>query len=160
MSESMSCVIRLDNSLSEACFKRLRFLQSAFHPPWSTAQLQAQLVSDKGLNFGLLLDGQLVGFVFYQCLFEQAEILQIAIDPSYQQRGLAVRLLLSSFALIQQQKIEAVLLEVRKSNLAAIKLYKRLSFTLDGKRKGYYPSDVNGQREDALLFTKVLSAGD
>ena len=105
---------------------------------------------------GVMLDRQLVGFVFYQILFEQAEILQVAIDPSYQQRGLAVKLLLKSFTHLQlHNKVESVLLEVRASNLAAIKLYEHLDFSLDGRRKRYYPS-VDGSREDALLYTKTL----
>lgn len=156
----MSSFVILESCLDSADFLSLEQLQKAFHPPWSTKQLQAQLASSKGLNMGVVVDQQLVGLVFHQVLFEQAEILQIAINPSYQQRGLAAQLLLKSFAHLQaQHKVESVLLEVRASNFAAIKLYDRLEFSLDGRRKGYYPS-VDGQREDALLYTKTLVAND
>jgi len=156
----VSSLIFLDNTLNTETFQRLEILQNSFHPRWSTKQLQSQLANSRGLNMGLIQDRQLVGFVFYQILFEQAEILQIAIDPSYQQRGLAAKLLLSSFTHLQlHKKVESVLLEVRASNLAAIKLYQHLTFSLDGRRKGYYPS-VDGPREDALLYTKTLLKND
>jgi ribosomal-protein-alanine N-acetyltransferase len=43
-----------------------------------------------------------------------------------------------------------VLLEVRKSNKAAIALYEKYGFKRLGVRKGYYPA-ANG-REDALVL--------
>lgn len=160
ISKTVSAFIFLDNPLNTEIFQRLQILQNTFYPPWSAKQLEGQLVSSKGLNMGVMCDQQLVGFIFYQILFEQAEILQVAIDPSYQQRGLAAKLLLKSFTHLQLQKqVESVLLEVRASNLAAIKLYEHLDFSLNGRRKGYYPSE-QGSREDALLYTKTLLEND
>lgn len=156
----MSSFIFLDNSLDSTAIQSLESLQKVFHPPWNVRQLQAQLVSSKGLNMGVMVNQQLVGFVFYQVLFEQAEILQVAISPSYQQRGLAAQLLLKSFAHLKaQHKVESILLEVSASNTTAIMLYERLEFSLDGRRKDYYPS-VDGKREDALLYTKLLKTND
>jgi len=42
-----------------------------------------------------------------------------------------------------------VMLEVRKSNLPAQKLYEALGFSITGIRKGYYSDDG----EDALAMT-------
>jgi [ribosomal protein S18]-alanine N-acetyltransferase len=54
----------------------------------------------------------------------------------------------------RRQSIVRVLLEVRKSNLPAQKLYEAMGFSTTGIRKGYY-SD-NG--EDALAMTLELDA--
>jgi ribosomal-protein-alanine N-acetyltransferase len=47
-----------------------------------------------------------------------------------------------------------VTLEVRKSNLAAQKLYESMGFLTTGVRKGYYSDDG----EDALAMTLELAA--
>ena len=51
-----------------------------------------------------------------------------------------------------QHKIRIVLLEVRRSNRAAIKLYRGLDFTALGVRKGYY-ADTG---EDAIEMILAL----
>jgi ribosomal-protein-alanine N-acetyltransferase len=48
--------------------------------------------------------------------------------------------------------IEKAILEVRRSNLPAIRLYERLGFEPAGVRKGYY-QDTG---EDALVYTRQV----
>ena len=43
------------------------------------------------------------------------------------------------------------MLEVRPSNLRALKVYAQYGFTEIGRRKAYYPAH-NGQREDAIVM--------
>ena len=153
----MLSLLVLDQSHSSQCLAQLAALQlKCFSPSWSTNQLKQQFTSQRGLSFALLEAGQLRGFIYYQLLFEQAELLQIGIDPSYHQRGFAEHLLITSLSALKQKSIERVLLEVRESNAAAIKLYQRQLFVLDGRRKNYYPSNSSGTREDALLFSLGL----
>lgn len=154
--------LKLLNSATLVCdITRLVSLQqSCFQPPWSIALIEQQLAGKRGISIALLDNGFLVGFVFYQLLFDEAEILQIAIDPSYQQRGLANELLVKSFAQLQQQGVNRILLEVRASNLGAIKLYQSLHFLLDGRRKNYYPSSIANVKEDALLYSLMLAPND
>ena len=47
-------------------------------------------------------------------------------------------------------------LEVRVSNLGAIKLYERFGFTARGVRRGYYTDN----REDALIMWRDADPGD
>ena len=49
-------------------------------------------------------------------------------------------------------KIKKILLEVREGNLAAINLYKKMDYKIDGIRKGYYKK----YKEDAILMSKNL----
>lgn len=74
----------------------------------------------------------------------------IAVIESYRRRGIAERLINAAFTLYPQA--ELALLEVRASNTAAQKLYKKLDFIQTGIRKSYYSDPT----EDALLMTKTL----
>jgi ribosomal-protein-alanine N-acetyltransferase len=66
----------------------------------------------------------------------------------------ARRLLNRVLAYARDQSISRVTLEVRKSNLAAQKLYESMGFVTTGLRKGYYSDDG----EDALAMTLELAA--
>ncbi len=65
----------------------------------------------------------------------EREILFIAVDPAYRRRGIAKRLLQDELAGSRGEWF----LEVRESNLAAIRLYQSLGFRVAGRRENYYP---------------------
>lgn len=84
----------------------------------------------------------------------QADLLNIAVAPEAQRRGIARSLLLFLLGLLGDG-IDSIFLEVRASNHGAIRLYEDLGFNQVGLRPGYYPA-ANG-REDALVFALALS---
>jgi ribosomal-protein-alanine acetyltransferase len=61
----------------------------------------------------------------------EVEVLNIAVDPQFRRRGIAMRLLRSIRA-------DHLILEVRESNLAARNLYEKLGFREIGRRDKYY----------------------
>jgi len=75
---------------------------------------------------------------------EGFDIIYIYVLPSYRGKGIAKKMI-SSF--IDNFKPKEIMLEVRKSNKAAINLYKSLSFEVISERKSYYK---NG--EDAWVM--------
>ncbi|MFL0795940.1 MAG: ribosomal protein S18-alanine N-acetyltransferase [Cellvibrionaceae bacterium] len=96
---------------------------------------------------------QLVGYVCFSSVCDEAELLIIGIDPSFQKKGFGMGLLNSALEEVKLSGVLSVFLEVRGSNLPAIALYERSGFVKTGRRKGYYPSAIAGaDREDALLF--------
>lgn len=125
--------------------------QACFSHPWSERQLSAQLNHARNHCFGLFELNQLVGFAVFSTVLDEAELLQIAIVPEQQGRGLAAELLSQSIRILQQADITRFMLEVRASNVAAIRLYEKFGFSEDGRRKGYYPTA--GGREDAVLMS-------
>jgi ribosomal-protein-alanine N-acetyltransferase len=64
----------------------------------------------------------------------EREILFIAVDPAYRRRGIAKGLLQNEL----DSSRGAWFLEVRESNLAAIRLYETLGFQTAGRREEYY----------------------
>ncbi|WP_437711188.1 ribosomal protein S18-alanine N-acetyltransferase [Sorangium sp. So ce448] len=83
---------------------------------------------------------------------DELHVLNVATCPAARRRGLATALMNRSLEYAQQQQVRLILLEVRRSNRAAIRLYRKLGFTAMGVRPRYY-SD-NG--EDAIEMVLTL----
>ena len=104
----------------------------------------------------LLKDRQPVAAIWYQCVAERAEVIDLRVLASERRQGLGRQLLWASLTALEG--VGAVELEVRSSNVAARTLYESLGFSETGSRPNYYAT-VNG-REDAILMTLALNHGD
>lgn len=100
-------------------------------------------------------NGQVVGFCILQPVLDEANLLLMAIDPSWQGQGLGFELLDQSMAMLSNQPLQ-IFLEVRESNSAAIKLYEKADFHQIDLRKNYYPKP-DGTREHAIIMVKSCS---
>ena len=103
----------------------------------------------------LLKDKQPVAAVWYQCVAELAEVIDLRVLASERRQGLGRQLLWAS--LIALGDVGAVELEVRSSNVAARAFYESLGFSETASRPNYYAT-ANG-REDAILMTLALKHG-
>ncbi|MDO5026045.1 MAG: GNAT family N-acetyltransferase [Trueperella sp.] len=83
----------------------------------------------------------------------EAEILTLAVKPSYRRRGIARELLATLIGLAVSQNSEEIFLEVRANDPGALSLYQQAGFTAVGQRKGYY-SDA-----DATIMRRTLNFG-
>lgn len=92
----------------------------------------------------------IVGYGILSIGAGESHVLNLCIHPRHRRRGLGRALLRFLMAKARASRVDCVLLEVRPSNEAAIRLYRSLGFNEVGLRKGYYPA--HGGREDALLF--------
>lgn len=90
-----------------------------------------------------------VAFARWACIpaAGEAELLRIAVDPAHRGGGLGQRLLMACQDALAAEGMEDLHLEVRASNLPAIRLYRACGWERCGLRAGYYPDG-----EDALLF--------
>lgn len=95
----------------------------------------------------------LVGYVVVAHGGGDAELLNIAVAPSHQRKGIGSGLLQHAVS-VMKEHADMMFLEVRVSNRKAIELYAREGFFEVGQRKNYYPT-VNGH-EDALLMACQL----
>ncbi len=83
---------------------------------------------------------------------DELQLLELASHPEHRRRGHARALLAALVEHARSQRKRFVLLEVRRSNQAAITLYESLGFEQTGERRGYYAD--NG--EDALEMRITL----
>jgi len=99
---------------------------------------------------------KILGYYVQMAVVDEAHLLTLAVLPAMQRQGLG-KFLLNH--LVQQAKLiqlKSVLLEVRVSNLAALKLYEAFGFESIGRRKNYYQINQQ-QREDALILRYLIS---
>ncbi|HEY4743531.1 MAG TPA: ribosomal protein S18-alanine N-acetyltransferase [Desulfuromonadaceae bacterium] len=125
--------------------------QASFPVPWQRAHFLHELNAPHSFPFVAATVGTVVGYVCLQSLFEEAQILDIAVDPRQRGKGIARLLMAHACAAARDQGAEFMALEVRASNTPAITLYERLGFVCTGVRQGYYEG-----REDAVLMEKSL----
>ncbi|HRJ41158.1 MAG: ribosomal protein S18-alanine N-acetyltransferase [Caldilineaceae bacterium] len=78
---------------------------------------------------------------------EEAHILTIAVRPEFRGQGIGRWLLLHLLAEARAEGCVTIVLEVRPSNEAALRLYERMGFAMISRRKRYYPD-----KEDALVL--------
>jgi ribosomal-protein-alanine N-acetyltransferase len=94
----------------------------------------------------------IAGFLVARQLFGEAEILNFAVRADFRRQGTGTALLEQALEWGKTFGAERVILEVRASNLAAIRFYERHGFVVTGKRPRYYAAPI----EDALLLNLSL----
>ncbi|MBI2383874.1 MAG: ribosomal protein S18-alanine N-acetyltransferase [Gammaproteobacteria bacterium] len=98
--------------------------------------------------------GEVMAYALMSMAVGEAHLLNLCVDPVYHQQGLGRFLLGHLLRVARAAHMTQMLLEVRKSNRAAILLYERSGFRKVGSRRNYYPA--RGGREDAWLLTREL----
>lgn len=125
--------------------------KASFRTPWKREHFEAELSGRYSFPFVAETDGKLVGYVCLMSLFEEAQILDIAVSPEHRGRGIALELMEHACAVAREKHAEVLALEVRASSAAAIGLYQRTGFKRVGIRPAYYEAS-----EDAILMEKNL----
>ncbi|MFO0671703.1 MAG: GNAT family N-acetyltransferase [Polyangiaceae bacterium] len=82
---------------------------------------------------------------------DEVHVLDVATARSAQRRGIARALMTELVTLTKAQPVRHVLLEVRRSNAPAIRLYRSLGFFATNVRRRYYDDG-----EDAVEMRLVL----
>jgi len=82
--------------------------------------------------------------------------MNVAVAPERRRQGIASALLHRLLELTKDDALRGYTLEVRISNLGAIRLYERFGFRRKGIRRGYYTDN----REDALIMWRDSDAPD
>lgn len=100
--------------------------------------------------------GGLAGYGILSVAVGESHLLNLAVDPRCQRRGLGRLLLEHMLQVARKWGAECMFLEVRPSNERARALYACAGFTEFGRRRGYYPAGRARGREDALVLCRRL----
>ncbi|MGS2718480.1 ribosomal protein S18-alanine N-acetyltransferase [Eionea flava] len=164
-------VISLINTRNQSCYCVRSMQESdldavlaiemiAQHHPWSSQSFLSSIGSnhDCYLLTSATCSKTIVAYAITSTVVDEAELLNITVNPAYQRQGIGL-LLLDYISDSFEATISTLFLEVRRSNSPAIALYDASGFNEVGVRANYYPSNNgdNYSREDALIMAKALS---
>jgi len=128
----------------------------SYPTPWSRSMFAGELAKPASICLGAFEGGHLVGYMIISRYVDAWHVMNIAVDPEFRRRGIATALLEALFELTDDGGRCGFTLEVRVSNVGAIKLYERLGFHARGIRRGYYTDN----REDAVIMWRNQEQGD
>lgn len=117
----------------------------------TTTQLREELARPWARLWVARSGGTAVGYLVSWHVVDELHVLNVAVVPEFRRQGIARALMEEAFAFARTNEVRQVFLEVRKSNDAAIQLYRKLGFSAMNVRKKYY-SDDEDAIEMVLLF--------
>jgi ribosomal-protein-alanine N-acetyltransferase len=139
-------------SLTEADLPGMTAVETAcFSDPWSEESLRQALLDPLIAVYGVRVGDLLVAYGGWQCVAREGSLLSIGVLPAFRRRGCGeaiLRAILSD----AERRADFLTLEVRASNLPALRLYEKHGFLPVGRRAGYY----DHPREDAVLMTRYF----
>lgn len=98
--------------------------------------------------------GEVVAYSIVMFGAGEGHVLNCCVHPRHQNQGIGRRLMQRILAQGRGYGVEAIYLEVRPSNRAALSLYQDLGFETIALRRDYYPASEG--REDALVMRCLL----
>jgi ribosomal-protein-alanine N-acetyltransferase len=96
---------------------------------------------------------EVAGYICFWSVAGEIQILSLAVRKTLRRRGIARKLIELAIRTGREQHAGIVILDVRKSNSAALKLYESLGFKVKGERPNYYEA----QKESAILMELDIS---
>ncbi|HEX9294969.1 MAG TPA: ribosomal protein S18-alanine N-acetyltransferase [Polyangiaceae bacterium] len=91
-------------------------------------------------------------FLLAWLVADELHVLSVATLPGFRRQGLARALLEHAIAFAHERKVRSILLEVRRSNRSAIRLYRGFGFSALGIRPRYYADNWEDAIEMALAL--------
>jgi ribosomal-protein-alanine N-acetyltransferase len=117
--------------------------------PWSKKSFEGSMRAKN--TFKVFLEKKkIIGYYIALIAQDQCELLNITVTKSYQSLGLGNFMLRHLISFCKAKKVANIFLEVRVSNIVAIRLYDKNGFNELGVRDNYYRT-LHG-KEDGLLM--------
>jgi len=122
---------------------------SSFTTPWTANAFYNEVMNNHFAYYIVAeLNQRIVGYCGVWVIIDEAHITNVAVHPEFRGIKIGENLMKYVMGLSMAYGATKMTLEVRVSNVGAQALYKKLGFTAQGIRKGYY-TDNN---EDAIIM--------
>ena len=126
--------------------------KSIFSIPWSEDAFEKSNLSDDTIYLVAVEQDKVIGYCGVYISFEVGNITNVAVDANFRKKHVATALIEELIYLCKGKKMTQIVLEVRETNVPAIKLYEKLGFVEMGIRKNFYKKPT----ENALIMSKEL----
>jgi ribosomal-protein-alanine N-acetyltransferase len=127
--------------------------KAVFADPWPKSAFKYDLKSEYAILPVAKIDGKVAGYANLYYVEDELQIGNIAVAPTFQQRGIGALIMQHIVEEAVRLKIAHIYLEVRQSNEIAHKLYLKFGFVISGRRRLYYSHPT----EDALIMVKEMN---
>lgn len=127
-------------------------LESDFDDFWNYNVFKSELENGNSKYLVAKMNGEVVGFAGIIPVIDEADISNIVVHKDFRNKKIGSLLLKNLLDLAVSLGLSTINLEVRASNIPAIKLYEKYGFEVCGLRKKYYKNF-----EDAVLMKKILN---
>lgn len=135
----------------ESACKAALLEQLCFSHPWSEKAILEE--AQRGYFVAAYLDGAFAGYAGMTEVLDECGICNVAVMPECRRHGIGEALVADLIRRARETNAFVIMLEVRRSNAPAIKLYEKMGFELVGERKNFYDKP----KEDALLYNFYLN---
>ena len=140
--------------MAESDLPRVMAIETGIYAfPWTLGNFRDSLAAGYGC-WTYARNGELIGYGVVMLAADEAHLLNLSIAADSQRRGDGSALLQLLCELNRDSGARLMLLEVRPSNVAGLRLYERHGFQRVGIRRDYYPAAQG--REDALILSLPL----
>ncbi len=95
---------------------------------------------------------EIIAYGLMSIAAEEAHIFNVCVNRGRRRKGYGRKMMSHFIDIAKTKKVNSVFLEVRSSNITAIRLYEDMGFNEIALRENYYPA--NKGREDALVMAK------
>jgi [ribosomal protein S18]-alanine N-acetyltransferase len=119
---------------------------------WAVEQYRTALSEDSRIALIVEENSHVIGFLIARGVEKEWELENIVVAGTAQRGGIGTQLMDEFLRRVRERNASSISLEVRESNLAALRLYQSCDFGECGRRKNYYTNP----REDALVYKKML----
>ncbi len=119
-----------------------------FSLPWKPSDFSSVIQNDNNIYLVAEMNKEIIGYCGLWGIIDEGHINNVAISKEYQGRGVGYSMLTELIRLARAKGLRSFTLEVRLSNEAAIKLYKKIGFNNGGIRPNFY----SFPKEDALIM--------
>ena len=156
-------VVEIRDAIARDLARICEIERMAYSTPWSLKSFERELTlpfskilvanlrPTKSVPQGEPAPDGLVGFLCRWLVADECHILNVAVHSEYRRHGVGFFLLNSTIAEAVSKQASCVTLEVRRANVAARQLYRKLKFEERRLRKHYY-----GPGEDAIVMELQL----
>jgi [ribosomal protein S18]-alanine N-acetyltransferase len=133
-------------------------MESAFHPAFGEAWTETQCRNMLALPGSWLLVGysgnNVVSFALLRTIFEECELMMIAVQPDAQSSGAGSAMLDQIVARCRADSVQKMHIEVRADN-SAVSFYLNRNCTIVGRRPDYYRRSDNGPNHALTLSLEI-----
>lgn len=120
-----------------------KFQERYFKDGWSKENLISSFETGRCFGYLAEIDGEVIAFILLNKNYDDADLESICVKPDLRKTGIGSNLLSLAIKKSKDLGLNAIFLEVRKSNIIAKKLYEKFDFVFVSERKKYYADGEN-----------------